>query len=63
VNLYYGVATVKTIKSPAVNFFTKLIVVIMWLWTSGALIAFNDYFAISYTVHWFYDISKDDKLA
>ncbi len=59
VNLYYHAATVTEIKRPFVHFLTKLIVVIMWLWTSGALIALSDYMTTSYTVHWFYNLSKN----
>lgn len=58
VNLYYHATTVTDIPRPFVYFLTKLIVVIMWLWTSGALIALSDYMTTSYTVHWFYNLSK-----
>ena len=58
VNLFYGVATVTKINSQFIHFIAKLTVVIVWLWTTGALIAFSDYFATSYTVHWFYNLSK-----
>lgn len=40
------------------NSLTKLIVVIVWLWTSGAFIALSDYVVSAYAVHWFYNLSK-----
>ena len=62
VNLYYHAATVTEIKRPVVYILTKLIVVVMWLWTSGGLIALSDYMITSYTVHWFYNLSKNEDL-
>lgn len=40
------------------NSLTKLIVVIVWFWTSGAFIALSDYVVSAYAVHWFYNLSK-----
>lgn len=57
-NLYYSVSTVNEIKYPIVNSLTKLIVVIVWLWTSGTLIALSDYVVAAYAVHWFYNLAK-----
>lgn len=57
-NLYYAVATVKVVSQPIVNWMTKLIVVVVWLWTSGALVALADYLVTAYAVHWFYNLSK-----
>jgi len=61
-NLYYSVATVKQTDYSLVNSLTKLIVVIVWLWTSGALIALSDYVVTAYAVHWFYNLSKTEDL-
>lgn len=50
-NLYFSVATIENAKEKKlINFFAKTLVILMWLWTSGALIAFADYFTCSYTV-------------
>lgn len=64
-NLYYAVATVNNSEinnNTIVNTITKLIVVIAWLWTSGALIALSDYLATAYAVHWFYNLSKTEDI-
>lgn len=60
VNLYYAVATSKIETSPIIRFFTKFVVIVCWFWTSGALIAFSDYFITAFTVHWFYNLSREE---
>jgi hypothetical protein len=59
VSLYFGVSTIDNAKEKSVvNFFTKFILIIFWFWTSGMLIALADYFITSFTVEWFYNLSK-----
>ena len=62
-SLYFQVSIVENAQEKnVINFFTKFILIIFWFWTSGMLIAFADYFITSFTVEWFYNLSKYEEV-
>jgi hypothetical protein len=55
-NLFFAVASID--NSNFINFLTKAVVLLVWIFTNGFFISLSDYFIQALAIYWFYSHSN-----